>query len=295
MELNYLRAFYEVARVGRFSEAAKRMNISQSALSRSVALLEESEGVKLFERSKKGVELTPTGVDVFRYCEQIFQTVIRISEVCRGVQNTCEGPLRLATADHVINYLLADPFRLFRHEFPLVVPSIYIGTPDEVVQSLLNTEAEFGLLFAKIPLPQIEYEPLREEPMALVVQSAVWNENKTLGKVLDKVGYISSIGAYTQVRPTRVLKELFGRMPPIGCETNGQEAQKRLCLAGCGVAYLSRFMVEKEIASGALKEIGVESPHVFKLWLAKKKGHVFSPQARLFVERLQAIRGPGLS
>ncbi|MGZ3722685.1 MAG: LysR family transcriptional regulator, partial [Bdellovibrionales bacterium] len=38
MELNYLRVFYEVAKVGRFTEAAKRLNISQSALSRSVAL-----------------------------------------------------------------------------------------------------------------------------------------------------------------------------------------------------------------------------------------------------------------
>ena len=44
MELNHLRAFFEVAKVGRFTEAAKRLHISQSALSRSVALLEEGEG-----------------------------------------------------------------------------------------------------------------------------------------------------------------------------------------------------------------------------------------------------------
>src|ERR1700676_3233220 len=111
MELNYLKVFFEVAKAGRFTEAAKRLNISQSALSRSVALLEESEGVKLFERSKKGVSLTQTGAEVFRHCEQLFQTVHKIEAVCRGVQEACEGQLRFATTDHVINYLLPQPLR----------------------------------------------------------------------------------------------------------------------------------------------------------------------------------------
>ena len=48
VELNYLRVFFEVAKVGRFTDAARELNISQSALSRSVALLEESQGVKTF-------------------------------------------------------------------------------------------------------------------------------------------------------------------------------------------------------------------------------------------------------
>ena len=90
MELNYLRVFYEVAKIGRFTEAAKRLHISQSALSRSVALLEEAQGVKLFERSKRGVALTAVGQDVFHYCEQLFQTVKRIEDVCSGTRESCE-------------------------------------------------------------------------------------------------------------------------------------------------------------------------------------------------------------
>src|SRR3954464_10487211 len=101
MELNHLRVFFEVARIGKFAEAAKRLNISQSALSRSVALLEEAEGVQLFERSKKGVSLTATGTEVFRHCEELFQTVHRISAICRGVHETCEGPFHFATTDHI--------------------------------------------------------------------------------------------------------------------------------------------------------------------------------------------------
>lgn len=293
MELNYLRVFYEVAKVGRFSEAAKRLSISQSALSRSVALLEESEGVQLFERSKAGVKLTPIGTEVFHRCEQLFQTFHEIEGICRGTRETCEGPLRFATSDHVTNDLLIKPISSFRRRFPKVVPSIFTGTPDDIVHALLNTECEFGLLFSKIPIPQIEYESLRMEKMALVVNPEVWKRNKagttakTLKKVVDEVGYLASIGALTQGRPSRVLQELFGEMPRIGLEANSQEAQKRFCLEGSGVAYLARFMVAGEIEKGKLFEVPVDNPHEFYFWVATRKGRQLSFTARTFLDHLK--------
>jgi DNA-binding transcriptional LysR family regulator len=294
MELNHLRVFFEVARVGKFSEAAKQLNISQSALSRSVALLEEEHGVQLLERSKRGVTLTRVGQEVFEQCEQLFQTANRIDEICRGIRTACEGPLRFATTDHVTNDLIIQPVQAFRREFPLVVPSIFTGTPDDIIQNLLNTDCEFGLFFTKIPTPQIEYEIVfQHQEMALVVHPEIWRENKgptqqaTLDKVISKVGYISSIGALAQTRPSRVLTELFGKMPRIGFEANGQETQKRVCLARGGVAYLARFMVENEIKSGLLHEISVEHPHTFHLWVATKKGRVLSLSASTFLQRLR--------
>lgn len=106
------------------------------------------------------------------------------------------------------------------------------------------------------------------------------------------MGYISSIGAHQQNRPSKVLIELFGEMPKIGLETNSQESQKRFCLAGCGVAYLARFMVQKEIESGKLFEIPVDNPHSFYLWLATRKGRQLSLSARTFLDSLKlSLRG----
>jgi len=295
MELNYLRVFYEVAKAGQFTEAAKRLHISQSALSRSVAMLEDGEGVKLLERSKKGVTLTPTGQEVYRYCEQLFQTVHKIEDACRGTHQSCEGPLPFATSDHVINYLLAQPLISFRAEHPLVVPSIFVGTPDESLERLLLTDCEFNLSFAKVAAPQVEFEALREEPMSVVVSTEVWrralgpNHAARLEKVLADVGYITSVGAHAQKRPSRVLKELFGKTPPIGIEVNGQEAQKQICLAGGGVAYLSRFMVAREIEDGLLHEINMEQTHSFKLWLAVRRGKSMSVAAQAFIKHLRLL------
>lgn len=293
MELNYLRVFYEVAKAGKFSEAAIKMNISQSALSRSVALLEDNEGVTLFDRSKNGVVLTAKGHEVFLLCERLFQTEKEIENLCRGVQEKCEGPLRFAASDHVINDYLVTPMHQFRRTYPKVVPSIRSGTPDEIAQAILNTDSEFGLLFAKVNLPNIEYRILHPEIMALVCHPDIWKEcksssnEKTLQKLIRSYGYISSLGALLSSRPSRVLMELFGEAPQVGLEINSQESQKRFCLAGEGVAYLSRFMVEKEIKRGELFEIPVENIHSFNLWLARPKGKQMSLTSRMFLRHLK--------
>lgn len=292
MDLNHLQVFFEVARIGQFAEAAKKMHISQSALSRSVALLEESQGVRLFERSKKGVTLTPVGQEVFRLAEGLFQTAQKIKEACQGSHTVAEGPLRFATPDHVVNDLLVNPLRLFRQEYPKVIPGIIVGHPEEIIDRLTKKECEFALLFARVRSPKIEYSALREERMCLVVHPDIWKENKgssqsqTLDRILEKHGYIASLDAPQSSRSAQVLRELFGKVPRIGLEVSSQEAQKRLCIARGGIAYLSHFMVEREIKNGDLFEIPIKEPHVFSLWLALRKGHKLSLPAQTFLNRL---------
>ena len=234
--------------------------------------------------------LTIKGQQVFQLCEQLFHTEKEIEDLCRGVQEKCEGPLRFAASDHVINDYLVKPIHDFRRQYPKVIPSIFSGTPDEIVDSLLNTECEFALLFAKVNTPQVEFHKLQPEVMALVCHPDIWKESKsssndkTLKKVIRNYGYLCSIDALMGSRSSRVINEIFGEVPQIGLETNSQEAQKRFCLAGEGVAYLARFMVEKEIQKGQLFEIPLDHPHEFNLWLAKRKGRHLSLQARTFLK-----------
>lgn len=292
MELNYLRVFYQVAKDGKFSESAKKLSISQSALSRSVSLLEESEGVVLFERSKSGVTLTPKGLDVFRLCEQLFQTEKEIENLCRNVQEKCEGLLRFAASDHIINDFLPKALHDFRRLHPKVVPSMRSGTPDEIINQLLTTDCEFALMFAKVNTPQIEFHRLHSETMSLVCHPDLWKEckssshEKTLKKLIAKYGYISALSAKTGRRSSQVLIELFGELPSVGIEVNSQESQKRFCLAGEGVAYLANFMVKKELEQGDLFAIPVDHAHEFHLWLARPKGKHLSLTSRSFLKHL---------
>lgn len=294
MEMSYLKAFYEVAKAGRFSEAAQRLNISQSALSRSVALLEEGEGVQLFLRSKRGVTLTPLGQQVFEKCSEIFADVQEIERLCRGTREVCEGPLVFMTTDHIVNDVLIQPLQKFLQKYPQVIPNIPTGSPDEIIQGLLQTDCEFGLSLAKVIHPQIEYQILKpNNPMLLVCQADLWKKSrsssdlKTLKKVLEQRGYIGSRDLAKSARSIRVLEELFGEVPRMSLQTSNQEAQKRFCLAGGGIAYLARFMVENEIAQGRLIEVPELKPHTFHLWVARRKDRKLTLQAQTFLTELK--------
>lgn len=292
MDLKQLRVFYEVSKAGKFAEIAKKLHISQSALSRSVALLETDLKVKLFDRSKHGVSLTPKGVEIYKLCEELFQLETQIENSCKDNESEISGALSFVASDHIVNYLLPQEIHQFRRKHPKVIPCIRSGSPDDVIKHLLNTDAEFALMFAKVNSPLVEYKKINEQKMSLVCHPKIWNEcrlqsnDKTIKKVIKQYGYISSIGAILDRRLSKVVQEIFGDIPSFGVEVDSQESQKRMCLAGEGIAYLARFMVEAEINNGLLIEIPNENIHDFNLWLAKPKSKHLSANSRAFIKHL---------
>jgi DNA-binding transcriptional LysR family regulator len=292
MELNHLRYFYEVAKSGSFTEAARRLHVSQSALSKAVALLEDAENVTLFERSKKGVTLTSLGQEVFRKSESLFQTFVDIENTCRGSSEAFEGPLRWGASDHVTNYVLIKTVQKFCAEFPAVVPVITSGAPNDVIASLLSNEIEFGLFYTQVAIPQITYEPLTETEMVVVCHPRF---GKSLTKkmapaelrnFIAKTGFVSSIHEHYQHVPSENLVKILGASPRIVFQSNSQEAQKRFCMDVGGTAFLARFMVEDELSRGELLELPIRSLRM-TLHVARRKGRSLSPIATALLKMMK--------
>lgn len=290
MDLKHLKVFYEVAKAKKFADIAKKLHISQSALSRSVSLLEEDIQIKLLDRSKNGVTLTPKGIEIYKLCEELFQIEKQIEDTCRENETEIAGALNFVASDHIVNYLLPKEIHRFRRKFPRIIPCIQSGPPNDLINHLLNTEAEFALMFAKVNSPHIEYKKINEQKMSLICHPDIWKEcklqstDKTIKKIIKEYGYISSIGAILDRRLSKVVQEVFGDIPSFGIEVDSQESQKRMCLAKEGIAYLARFMVEDEIKNGKLFEIPSENIHDFNLWLARPKNKNLSANAREFIK-----------
>lgn len=297
MELNHLRHFYEVAKAGSFTKAARAMRLSQSAISKTVALLEARENVKLLHRSKSGVALTPVGAEVFARAESIFATVTDIENTCRGFKETCEGVLRFGASDHVSNYLLTPRSEEFHQRYPALLMSVFSGTPNEIVDLVLKSELEFGLFFTKVNSPGIVYEVVKPVEMAIVYRPDVLPPGKLspsdLPELMEKVGFISSIRKHYNQHPSQGLFELIGKDPKVTFESSSQETQKRLCLAGGGFAYLARFMVEEELKDKKLKEFPLRQKLTLNLLLAKKKGAPLTFNARTLLREIELVSKGG--
>lgn len=292
MELNHLKYFFEVAKSASFTDASRRLHISQSALSKAVRLLEEAEKVKLFERSKQGVTLTNIGLEVFRHCEVLFQLESEIANVCRGSKEVCEGPVNLGASDHITNYLLIKTVQKVCAEFPKVIPVISSGAPNDIIAALLNNEIEFGLFFTQIPIPQIMYESISETEMVVVCHRKYASEIRAkmtpslIVNLIQKTGFVSSIRSQYQHDPSAGLLKFIGPNPRIIFQSNSQEAQKRFCMEVDGAAFLAKFMVEDEIEAGLLVEVPMK-PIRLQIHLARRKGRTLSAEAMSILKYLK--------
>jgi len=176
MEMNHLRYFYEVAKAGSFTAAAKRLRVSQPSLSKTVAQLEDREGVRLLDRGKKGVTLTPMGEMAFAKCEGIFKELEDLSDQMRGGILRCEGPLKLGVSDHLANYLFPPILSAFHEKHPKVTPDIYTGTPMDIVSMITRRELEFGVFLTRVSLPAIEYSTVGKIEFVKVCSASIRKE-----------------------------------------------------------------------------------------------------------------------
>lgn len=123
MDINVLKYFKTIARIGNMSRAAIELHVSQPTLTVSMRKLEEQLGVSLFERSKKGVTLTPAGLQIYQYSDQLVGLWEEMLREAGTINESVRGTIRLGLHPSVARYTL-----------PLFLPSLLKEYPDLSVQ-----------------------------------------------------------------------------------------------------------------------------------------------------------------
>ena len=120
MELRHLRYFVVVAEVLHFARAAKRLNMSQSPLSRAIKDLEHELGAQLFERTSEGTRLTSAGQVFLGEARRLLFTLEQAKESAQATAAGFRGRLRIALSDGVAPRRLASLLAQCREKDPLV-------------------------------------------------------------------------------------------------------------------------------------------------------------------------------
>ena len=108
MNLRAVQAFVAVVDLGTFSAAAKRLHVSQPAMSRQIAALAHELGFDLFEPSGRGVRLTARAEDMLVHCRRVLAETGALRDRARSLRSGQAGSLRIGATPQVIQELLAD-------------------------------------------------------------------------------------------------------------------------------------------------------------------------------------------
>lgn len=169
MEIEQMRHFVRVAEAENFTRAAEQVGLSQPALSRSIARLEEELGKPLFERQTRKVALTDTGRLLFDRARNILTMLDDAkNEISDDGQS---GKIRVAAIPTVAPYFLPERLKCFHREYPRAQLIVTEDTTEHLLKKLADGDVDIVIAALPIGAKYVEVEPLFEEELLLVTSS----------------------------------------------------------------------------------------------------------------------------
>lgn len=164
-QLEYLVA---VADERHFGRAARACAVSQPGLSAQIQQLEDILGVQLFERSRRGVLLTPAGERVVERARDVLRATDELVQTAEGVGRPLEGPLRLGVIPTVAPYVLPHLVPKVRRAHPKLSLILREDQTERLVDQLRAGELDLLLLALPIDGPDLEERAVFEDPFVLL-------------------------------------------------------------------------------------------------------------------------------
>lgn len=155
-KLDYYRVFYETAKSSSFSEAAKTLYISQSAISQCIRQLESDLGVQLFCRTRRGVALTKEGEVLFSKVESAIQSIEQGETLLARLQHLESGSLFIAAGDTITSHYLLPYLEQFHKKYPGIKIEMANSYSSRMLERVKNGEAD--LAFINLPAHDDELE-----------------------------------------------------------------------------------------------------------------------------------------
>jgi DNA-binding transcriptional LysR family regulator len=261
--LPYLPAFVAAAEAGTFSEAAKRLRITQSAVSKQILALEKNIGATLFDRLPRQLVLTEAGEALATVAKVLLRQLAQVSETIAGQRDLQpHGPIRIGTSETVGAYLLPQWLRQLVIALPAVQPDLHVGEAELLLADLQAGRLDLVIVSGAVMADVLEAWPLQADPLRLVASpdvAAAQPSDRPLDAFVPPL-VLPAVGQTWRRRLEREVFEPLSWHPPVGWTVNPVEAIKRFVRAGLGATLLPDHVVADELAQGHLALVATATP-----------------------------------
>jgi DNA-binding transcriptional LysR family regulator len=287
-----LRAFVMVSRLESFAAAAKALHLSQPALSRRIAALEDSVGVRLLDRTTRTVALTALGQrffdDVSRVLDDLDRSVVSLHDVA----HLEAGDVTIGCIFSVVHHFLLQAIARFRQMHPRVMIRLVEESGEAVLSSVKSGHADFAISYTGTQDPDVEFTPLLKDPFVLACRpehplaprrSIRWEE------LADHPHALVSHESKLRLLIDQALSGVEGLPRPV-CEVRHISTLIGLVETGLAVAVVPQLTLPDSRVS--VVGVPIEDPVVTRtVGLLRRRGRSLSPAAEAVARILtEAIR-----
>jgi len=167
MDINVARTFLEVVKTGSFVNAAANLNLTQTAVSARIRVLEQNLDRKVFIRNKAGARLTPAGEQFFRFATSLVQVWDRARRAA-AVASGSETVVTIGAELSQWNPLMRHWLLWMRRECPEIAISAHIYSAERLMEQVQEGSLDVAILYAAPARPGVVTEFLFEERLVLV-------------------------------------------------------------------------------------------------------------------------------
>lgn len=169
-DIDSLALFVRAAELRSLTKAAEASHIGLAAASRRMALLEHRFKTPLFERSPRGVELTPAGVSLLPHAKALLVEINQMQADMRDHARGSKGSLRILANTSVITEALPDDLAAFSKANPDIRLVVQERWSEEIVRSLIGAEGDLGIVVEGVNTDGLDTYPYRTDRLAVVLR-----------------------------------------------------------------------------------------------------------------------------
>lgn len=159
MNLKQIETFRWIARLGGFAAAAQRMSSTQSAVSIRIQELEQSLGVRLFDRGHRTTRLTAKGTELLVLADELMETISKMRTTVAD-PNAIEAVVKIGVADLVALTWLSDYVSIIRERYPKITLDLEIGLAIDLIEHLRHRELDVFLGPGEVSSPEFDVQSL---------------------------------------------------------------------------------------------------------------------------------------
>ena len=262
MNLEYLKTFREVVRLGSFSEVAKNMAITQPAVSFQIQKLEQELGIRLIDRAQRNLSLTAAGRRLLRFAESIENEREQLQHDLEQMRDEVTGDLLVAASTIPGEYLLPRWLAGFKRLHPAISVRVDISDSISAIEGISENRYEVGFCGIAPEGQELTFFKVAEDRITLIAhpdhslaraneitttqlegQSYIFRE-KTSGTQLKLENLLSENGIdIKKLTPTMILGTTLAVIAAVE--------------DGAGIAFVSSLAIKKNLALKSVSQINV--------------------------------------
>ncbi|MCZ2722229.1 LysR family transcriptional regulator [Marinomonas sp. 15G1-11] len=282
MDISELLTFIKVAETGSFSEAAEKLFVTQPAISKRIASLEQSLNIRLFDRIGRKVLLTESGLRLLPKAKSIALELNEIKHSMSQQEGEISGELRIATSHHVGLRRLPTTLKRFQSECSNVILEADFTQSEEAYQQVIRGEVELGIItLSNQPDTSIESIPVWSDPFVCAVSKDHPLRHLKSVDLIQLASYpcvLPKQNTFTRQMVDQSLAK-YGLRPNIRMSTNNFETLTMLTSIGWGWSLLPSTLINDDLCILDLTELNIAR----QLGVIYHKQRTLSRAAEMFI------------